>query len=121
MYSIFIGCDVSKDHMDVSFHNEAGKIYLGQFDNSHGGFQDDVDSLRKKTDIRSSIWFFCFENAGVYFKSLLEWLFSQIIPCREENALKISRSLGLRRGKNDKIDSLATCNYGLLFWSSSYS
>ena len=36
---------------------------------------------------------------------------SQSIACREENALKISRSLGLRRGKSDKADSKAICTY----------
>jgi transposase len=34
-----------------------------------------------------------------------------MIPFREENALLISRSLGLRRGKNDKSDALDLCRY----------
>jgi len=55
--------------------------------------------------------FFCFENTGVYSKPLFEWLASQQISCREENALKISKSLGLRRGKNDKVDSRDICVY----------
>jgi len=38
-------------------------------------------------------------------------LVSQDITCREENALKISKSLGLRRGKSDKADSKAICTY----------
>jgi len=33
------------------------------------------------------------------------------IACIEENPLKISKSLGLRRGKNDKTDSLDICQY----------
>jgi transposase len=41
----------------------------------------------------------------------LEWLISQEIPCREENALKISKSLGLRRGKDDQIDVKDICQF----------
>jgi transposase len=41
----------------------------------------------------------------------LEWLVSQQISCREENALLISRSMGLRRGKDDKVDARDICLY----------
>ena len=57
-------------------------------------------------------WFVCFENTGIYSKSLVEYLASQMIPFREENALLISRSLGMRRGKNDRSDAMDLCRYG---------
>lgn len=56
-------------------------------------------------------WLICFENTGSYSKEILYFLVDQDIPCLEENPLKISRSLGLRRGKSDKVDSQDICNY----------
>ncbi len=47
----------------------------------------------------------------MYSKSFLEWLFSQGIHCCEENALKISKSLGIKRSKSDKADSKDICQY----------
>lgn len=41
----------------------------------------------------------------------LYWLLSKHIPCREECALKICKSLGIRRGKNDEIDSKDIARY----------
>ena len=111
MYSFFVGSDISKEVFDVSFHDGMKAVYLGQFDNNINGYKKAVKSLKCHTQSPSSSWFICFENTGIYSKALLEWLVSQDIPCREENALKISKSLGLRRGKNDKIDSIRICNY----------
>lgn len=111
MYSFFIGSDISKDVIDVAYHDGNGAVYLGEFPNSISGFEQFVKQLKKHVKAPLSSWFICFENTGAYSKALLEWLFSQGIPCREENALKISRSMGLRRGKDDKIDAKDICQY----------
>ena len=111
MYSFFVGCDISKSHFDASFFKDKYPVYTGQFSNDISGFKLFVKELKLHTDIPQSSWLVCFENTGVYSKPLLEWLFSQGIPCREENALTISRSMGLRRGKDDKIDSKDICRY----------
>lgn len=111
MYSFFIGSDVSKAVIDVSFHRESKASYLDQFPNNIDGYTQMVANLEKITKVEKSSWFVCFENTGIYSKALLEWLVSQGIPCREENALKISKSLGMRRGKCDKVDSKDICQY----------
>lgn len=111
MYSFFVGCDISKSYFDVSFFKDQKPIYLGQFSNDIPGFKLLIKQLKLNTEIPETSWLVCFENTGVYSKPLLEWLFSQGIPCREENALTISRSMGIRRGKDDKIDSKDICRY----------
>jgi transposase len=110
-YSFFIGIDVSKDVIDVSYSSKNGTIYLGQFTNSVAGFIKMHKALKKLTNFCESEWFFCFENTGVYSKLLLEWLVSKALPAIEENPMKLSRSLGFRRAKTDKIDSGDLCNY----------
>lgn len=110
-YSFFIGSDISKSVIDISYRYDGKVIYLGQFTNNQQGFKRVVNQLIKITDIDTDQWFVCFENTGVYSKPFLEFLISQSIPCKEESALKISRSLGLRRGKDDKVDSMDICQY----------
>jgi len=110
-YSFFIGCDVSKAFIDYSYWHNGEAIYLGQFKNNDDGFFSLVKSLRSITKISLDQWFFCFENTGSYSKPLLNWLHENSISFIEENPLQVSRSLGIRRGKTDKIDSLDLCRY----------
>lgn len=110
-YSFFIGVDISKSFIDVSCLKDGAPIYIGQFANSSNGFVKLVKSLCRSTNYESNEWFVCFENTGIYSKPLLEFLINKAIPCKEESALKISRSLGLRRGKDDKVDSRDICQY----------
>lgn len=111
MYSFFIGSDVSKAVFDVAYHDGNSPVYIGRFSNEITGFKQFLKELKKHTKQPISSWFVCFENTGVYSKALLEWLISKKIPCREENALKISRSMGIKRGKDDKVDAKQICNY----------
>lgn len=110
-YSFFIGSDISKNVIDVSYHQDGKANYLGQYSNNTKGFNSMFKKLSKITQLKIDLWFVCFENTGIYSKPFFEWLHSMKIPFREENALKISRSLGFRRGKDDKIDSMDICQY----------
>lgn len=111
MYRFFVGIDVSKQWIDASWTNGPHPQYLGQFENSIPGFKKLHTAVKKLTKEERSAWLFCFENTGTYSKLLVQWLCSQEIPCKEENALKISKEAGLRRGKSDKLDSGVICTY----------
>lgn len=113
MYSFFIGVDVSKLTLDVSYWLFGKTNYLGAFENSEEGYLSIVEELNTKTNYGISKWFFCFENTGVYSKTLLFWLHAKGIAFREENPIQICKSLGLKRGKNDKADSKAICKYAV--------
>jgi len=111
MYYFFVGCDISKAKIDVSIKQKDQLSYVGEFSNNHTGFKQLVGQLNKLTSISEQAWLFCFENTGSYSKPLLEWLFSQGLSCVEECPIKIKNSLGLKRGKDDKADSKAICQY----------
>lgn len=110
-FSFFIGIDVSKAVIDVSYWHGGQAIYIGQYSNCKSGFKSVIKSLSKVTEISLEEWFVCFENTGSYSKALLNWLTDQSISCLEENPMRINKSLGLRRGKNDKADSKDICKY----------
>lgn len=111
MYKLFVGIDVSKDVIDVAVKQTDQVQYLGQFKNDHSGFKKMLNDLTEVSIYELSKSFFCFENTGIYSKSLLEYLISNHILCREENPIQIKRSMGLKRGKNDQVDSKSICQY----------
>lgn len=111
MYRFIIGIDVSKLTIDASYTSDGHPKYLGQYENSSEGFHQLVKNLKTKSTFKLKNWFICFENTGSYSKLLLEWLISKKIACLEDNGLRISNSLGIKRAKTDKIDSLDICSY----------
>ena len=105
MYQLFIGCDMSKDKFDVSYFYQGNMKYLGEFVNDINGFKKMLTQIKSTLNLKPSVMLFCFENTGVYSKLFYAWLIEQKIAFKQENALQINNSLGIRRGKNDKADS----------------
>lgn len=58
---------------------------------------------------------FCIEHTGTYTETLLSVLHKRKANTWLESGLQIKRSLGLQRGKNDKIDSRRIAEYALTF------
>ena len=108
--SFYVGIDVSKRTIDVAYYDK-GPVYLGCFENCDEGFVKMLRELKNVTGKRVSQWFVCFENTGVYSKPLFSYLSYHNIACREENALHLSRSLGMKRAKDDQIDARDICRY----------
>lgn len=107
----FIGIDISKHTIDVSYCTGPEGTYLGVFSNNEAGFKEMITALKKLTRHRKAGWFFCFENTGVYSKPLFAFLSNLNYKCREEMPLHLSQSLGMKREKTDEIDSLDICRY----------
>jgi transposase len=99
---VIIGIDVSKDSLDVFIH---GLKHYFVVQNSPKGFVVLLETALKVANCNKEDLFFCFENTGKYSRMLSVFLHTQAITFAMEPALKIKKSLGLTRGKNDKIDS----------------
>ncbi len=110
-YGFFVGIDVSKEWIDVSCRNNGGTEYLGRFANDDAGFGNMLRELEPLTGKEKDAWLFCFENTGSYSKPLAKRLFLDGYPYLEESPLTLSRHLSLKRGKDDKSDSIAICDY----------
>lgn len=112
---VFIGIDVSKSKLDVTFILSGNLEKPGYFQvgNSIKGFQKLLQRI-KEINLDETSWLFCFENTGIYSISLACFLSENSINFCHESALRIKRSLGIKRGKNDKLDSREIAEYAYI-------
>lgn len=108
----FLGIDISQEVLDFSLMNEAsyGVFKDKRVKNSFDGFEDILKWLTKQK-IKIEDCLFCMEHTGTYGLLLFAWLSQMNIEYCVESGLKIKRSLGLTRGKNDKIDARRLADY----------
>ena len=95
-----LGIDVSKKTIDVMLHLSRGYC---QFENSIKGYKAMLTWLRKQTNLNPDQVLICFEHTGLYSLPLATFLNERQISFSMVAALEIKRSLGIVRGKNDKI------------------
>lgn len=115
MKKYFIGIDVSKETIDVSFVEsdfQRKPEYLAQYTNDKQGYRLMVNDLeRALRGVSNGQWLFCCETTGGYDCQLCYWLADHGMQIWRESALQIKQSLGIRRGKNDKADSMDIADY----------
>lgn len=102
----FIGIDVSKSTLDSAFcHWESPEQFTHQrFANTINGFKQLVSWLKKqKVDVSNS--FFCFEHTDHYTLALCCFLQDQGLPYSLVSPLHLKRSMGIARGKTDRVDA----------------
>ena len=111
-YKWFVGIDISKKTLDVTlFSNELKKkSSYGQFCNANKGYESMVTWLNKLGVSNSSV-VICMEHTGVYGMELAWFLEKNKLVYSMVSPLHIKRSLGLVRGKNDKVDSYQISRY----------
>ena len=104
----FIGIDVSKLTLDASVNGSKNHIRVK---NSSEGFKQ-LQSWLKSLNIAVSDSWFVFEYTGGYEYRLVQFLQAKGIVFTRVPGLQLKKSMGMQRGKNDKIDSLRIANYG---------
>ena len=103
----FIGIDVSKLKLDV-YSNTHSQHCI--FPNDEEGFDQMIKWLKSmKISVKSMV--FCFEHTGIYSEDLALYLSAKKICFYMVSSLYIKYSIGLQRGKNDKIDSKRIASY----------
>lgn len=104
-----IGIDISKLTFDVRIHStQMFKVY----DNTVQGFKQMIKWVNKNSLFSRDERFFIFEHTGLYSYNLSVFLTEQNIPFALVPGMEIRRSLGIVRGKNDKIDATKIALYG---------
>lgn len=100
MKSIFVGIDISKCTLDLCVM-ESGKITYHKIKNNVAA----ISKLLKSIGKLDSDVFVCMENTGYYNFNLYEALKGFHFKIYVVDPKHIKRSIGLVRGKNDKVDA----------------
>lgn len=110
----FIGIDVSKRTFDIAMRiNKEGVIHR-RYSNDKLGFKSFTQLIRdEKIELKDAL--ICLEHTGVYSSLLLRFLDEKSANIWIENALTIKRSLGIQRGKSDRVDAIRIAEYAYRF------
>lgn len=114
LQSLYIGIDVAKLTLDVSCLNQAGQHFYEQFQNTRVGLQRLNRWLLQQEGFAYTTALFCMEHTGIYTRLLVEGLLLQGARVWMESALHLKRSIGMVRGKNDKVDSQRIARYAMV-------
>lgn len=106
--TIFVGIDVSKETLDLVIYGSKNHIRIA---NSSEGFKQLLSWLKSLNVTICECWF-VFEYTGGYEYRLVQFCTAKQIAFTRIAGLEIKRSLGLQRGKNDKIDAGRIAQYG---------
>lgn len=104
-YKHFIGIDVSKEWLDFAVVEQNKIVFNLQTDNSLAGIQAFIKKVKKERDLEIEFSVFCMEHTGIYNNHSLEYLHKKKASIWLESGYQIKQSLGLQRGKNDKVDA----------------
>jgi transposase len=104
----FIGIDVSKETLDVAVAGTKNHIRIA---NGSAGFKH-LLAWFKSLQIDPSYCWLIFEFTGGYEYKLVQFCTSMAIKFSRFSGLEIKKSLGIQRGKNDKVDSKRIAEYG---------
>jgi transposase len=115
-YKLFVGIDISKKTLDVVLYKKElqKKSPHCQVSNNSNGFKKIIKWL-KEQNVKLQDALFCMEHTGIYGFEIACFLNSKAHYCIE-SSLHIKRSLGLIRGKNDKIDAFQISRFCYLHW-----
>jgi len=118
-YLLFVGIDISKKTIDcsITLNGQRQQMNHKKFSNDLEGFQSMISWIKSYSSKNNLVgnWIFCFEYTGVYSIPLSSFFEQHNYDYIIETPLRIKRSIGLRRGKDDKADSMDIARYIYLF------
>ena len=102
----YIGIDIAKKTFDLTVIKDLNKdkFIYEHFSNDANGIRQ-MKEILKSNGINLSESVFCMEHTGIYCRVLVDFLTKNNCITWLEMPMVIKRSMGLQRGKNDKIDS----------------
>ena len=113
----FIGIDVSKHTLDVAFiirHNDRLSTPVWkQFANTQSGLKEIKKWLLQMKVSLDQHTIIVIENTGIYHRLLWKYFSDLQVDLCIENAAQVKWSLGIARGKNDKVDSRRLALYAV--------
>lgn len=110
----FLGVDVSKEYFDavVILDRNKEKSIHSQFVNDYKGIKSLCKWLKEQGSTFENT-LVCLEHTGMYGKLIIKCLTIEKFSLWVEMSLKIIRSIGVQRGKNDKVDAQRIAFYAM--------
>ena len=108
-FKYFVGVDISKKSFDIAII-EGDDTSSFVFDNSQKGTRAFI-RLLKNRGIPLESTLICLEHTGIYGRLLIARLLEKQANFCVEMSLRIIRSLGIQRGKNDRLDAIRIARY----------
>lgn len=112
---LYMGCDISQEKFNYCLRNSSGILLEGSVENAAKPIKAWLHQLRKVHALKSEQILFCMEHTGVYASILLRELAVRSFNIWLESALNIKLSLGLQRGKNDRVDAQRIAEYAMRY------
>lgn len=109
----FVGCDISQDTFNYCVRSKSSILCQGRIENSSKSIKKWLSELSKSSLIDLKNTAFCLEHTGIYGVLLLRALATKSLLTFLESSVNIKMSLGLQRGKNDKIDAQRIAEYAM--------
>jgi transposase len=109
-FNFFVGIDISKNTLDFVVRGQENVHFHQQTENSKKGIKA-FEKQCKKNQVDLSSALICMEHTGIYNACSLDYFHSKGYALWLENAIQIKQSLGMVRGKSDKVDAERICEY----------
>ena len=110
-FSFYLGVDVSKNKLDFSLRCGKESLFHKEIPNTPQAIKLFFKELKLVPDFKVDKTLICLEHTGIYSNHLLALLVKAKANIWLESAIKIKRSMGLIRGKSDKIDAARIAQY----------
>lgn len=109
----FVGIDISKLTFNLALIIDGNKenIIDEKFTNDLKGIKQMKKWLQSTQCINLDETVFCMEHTGIYCRTIVNFLVENKCNVWLEMSVVIIRSMGLQRGKNDKIDAQKLARY----------
>lgn len=102
---VYWGIDVSKDTLDVSIQTNGQELFSFKIQNAPSKIRMAISHWMCKNGLSWEHSIFCMESTGIYTSHLLRYLCSNCEAVYVVNPHHLKKSMGLIRGKSDKIDA----------------
>ncbi|WP_205504648.1 IS110 family transposase [Rufibacter psychrotolerans] len=113
--AFILGIDVSKDSLDVCLLDcNGGRQFDHKANNNPSGFRRMKAWLKQHGCEAGPETLACMEHTGLYTRQLVHYLLAREVRVWMESALQIKRSIGMVRGKDDKVDAQRIARYAFL-------
>lgn len=112
---LFMGCDIAQDSFSFCLRSSKEIMLEGTVDNDAKAIRQWLTDLKRTHKLDLSKMLFCLEHTGIYGMLLMRTLHQRALVVCVEGAANIKLSLGLQRGKNDRVDAQRIAEYALRY------